>query len=92
MATVSLKLPEALLREIEQEAATRGLPKSTVIRDILEHTLRKKRKGKKNVSCLDLAGDLAGHFEGPPDLSTNKKYLKEAILADYERARPKKPR
>ncbi|MEY2428265.1 MAG: Ribbon-helix-helix protein copG family [Verrucomicrobiota bacterium] len=85
MTTVSLKLPEALLREIEQEAATRGVPKSAVIRDSLEQTLSKGRKGKKKVSCLDLMRDLAGHFEGPPDLSTNKKYLKEAILADYGR-------
>src|ERR1043166_179690 len=80
MTTVSLKLPEALLREIEQEAATRGVPKSAVIRDSLERTLRRGRRGKRKVSCLDLVRDLAGHFEGPPDLSTNKNYLKEAIL------------
>ena len=85
MTTVSLKLPESLLREIEQEAATRGVPKSAVIRDSLERTLRKGRKAKKRLSCLDLMGDLVGHFEGPPDLSTNKQYLTEAILADDER-------
>ena len=28
MTTVSLKLPEVLLREVEQEAATRGVAKS----------------------------------------------------------------
>jgi hypothetical protein len=87
MTTISLKLPEALLREIEQEAATRGVPKSAVIRDSLEHTLRKGRKAKKKVSCLDLMGGWVGHFHGPPDLSTNKKYLKQAVLADYDRQR-----
>jgi len=92
MTTVSLKLPEALLREIEQEAATRGVPKSAVIRDSLERTLRKGRKVKKKVSCLDLVRDLAGHFDGPPDLSTNRRYLKEAILADYERQQSKNRR
>ena len=85
MTTISLKLPEALLREIEQEAATRGVPKSAVIRDSLEHTLRKGRKAKKKVSCLDLMGGWVGHFHGPPDLSTNKKYLKQSILADHAR-------
>ena len=92
MTTISLKLPESLLREIEQEAATRGVPKSAVIRDSLERTLRKGRKAKKRVSCLDLMGDLVGHFEGPPDLSTNKKYLTEAIMADYERQQGKSRR
>jgi hypothetical protein len=82
MTTVSLKLPEALLREIEQEAATRGVPKSAVIRDSLERTLRKGR-GKKKVSCLDLVRDLVGRFDGPRDASTNPRYLEEAILADH---------
>jgi hypothetical protein len=45
------------------------------------HTPPKGRKARKKVSCLDLMGDLVGHFEGPPDLSTNKRYLREAILA-----------
>lgn len=79
MTTVSLKKPEALLRELEQEAATQGVTKSAVIRDSLESTLRQNRRGKRRVSCLDLVRDLAGHFEGPPDLSTKKDYLKKAL-------------
>src|SRR5438477_3001947 len=82
MTTISLKIPESLLREIEDEAAARGVPKSAVIRDSLERTLRIGRRVKKKVSCLDLMGDWVGHFHGPPDLSTNKKYLKQAVLAD----------
>lgn len=91
MTTMSLKLPESLLREIEREAATRGVPKSVVIRDSLERTLRKGRTAKKKVSCLDLMGDLVGRFDGPPDASTNPLYLEEAILADHHRAK-KNPR
>jgi len=87
MTTVSLKLPEALLREIEHEAATRGVPKSAVIRDSLERTLRKGRKAKKKVSCLDLMGDWVGHLPGPADASTNPRYLEEAILADHRRGK-----
>jgi Arc/MetJ-type ribon-helix-helix transcriptional regulator len=89
MTTVSLKMPEALLRQIEEEAAARGVPKSAVIRASLERTLRRGRRAKAKVSCLDLVRDLAGHFEGPADLSTNKKYLKEALLSDDDRKRPK---
>jgi len=44
MRTVSLKLPEVLLREVEQEAATRGVAKSAIIRDCIERTLRKKEE------------------------------------------------
>src|SRR5438128_2193211 len=87
MTTISLKLPETLLRGIEEEAATRGVPKSVVIRDSIERTLRKRGNAKKKVSCLDLMGHWVGHFHGPPDLSTKKKYLKQAVLADHERQR-----
>lgn len=89
MTTISLKLPERLLREIEQEAATRGVPKSVVIRDSLERTLRKGRKANKKVSCLDLMGDWVGHVHGPADASTNPRYLQEAILADHHRGKKK---
>ena len=91
MTTVSLKLPEVLLREVEQEAATRGVAKSALIRDCIERTLRKKRKQKREASCLDLMGDLVGSFHGPPDLSTNRRYLTEAIAANGRR-RPKNGR
>ena len=87
MTTVSLKLPEALLREVEQEAATRGVPKSAVIRDSLERMLRKNRKAKKKVSCLDLMGKWVGHVQGPNDASNNPRYLERAILADHRRGK-----
>src|ERR1041385_7149845 len=87
MTTVSLKLPEALLREIEHEAEIRGVPKSAVIRDSLARTLKVGKKAKKEVSCLDLMGEWVGHLHGPRDLSTNKLYLKQAVVANDERQR-----
>ncbi len=75
MTTISLKLPEALLREIEQEAATRGVPKSAVIRDSLERTLRKGRKTRSKPTCLDLVRDLVGTLYGPPVALTIPVYL-----------------
>lgn len=92
MTTISLKLPEVLLREIEREAAARGVGKSALIRDCLERALRKGEAPKNRVSCLDLMGARVGSFHGPPDLSTNKKYLKKALRADYERQQRKNHR
>lgn len=87
MTTISLKLPNSLRRDLEREAAARGLSKSVVIRESLEKSLRAGKK-KRKVSCLDLMHDLAGAFDGPPDLSANKKkYLEKAIQEDEERKR-----
>ena len=86
VTTISLKLPDPLLLEVEAEAKRRGLSKSALVRESLESTLRRQR-GKKRVSCLDLVGDLVGKFKGPPDLSTNSKYLDDATQADYSRDR-----
>jgi hypothetical protein len=91
MRTVSLKLPEVLLREVEQEAATRGVAKSALIRDCIERTLQKTRKPKRQISCLELMGDWVGSFRGPRDLSTNRRYLSEAT-ATSARRRPRKGR
>ena len=85
MTTVSFKLPAVLLREVEQEAATRGVAKSAIIRDCIERTLQKGKKLKREVSCLDLMGDLVGSFRGPRDLSTNRRYLTEAVAAHARR-------
>ena len=87
MTAISLKLPEVLLREVEEEAAARGVPKSAVIRDCIERTLRKGKRAKRMVSCLDLTADLVGSQAGPPDASTNRRYLDEAILTDRGRGR-----
>ena len=87
MTMISLKLPEALLREIAHEAETRRVGKSAVIRDCIERTLRRGKKTKKSVTCLDLMGDSVGSFRGPRDLSTNRRYLAEAITANANRGR-----
>ena len=87
MTTFSLKLPEVLLREVEQEAATRDVAKSAIIRNCIERTLQKTRKPKRQVSCLDLMGESVGSFRGPRDLSTNRRYVTEAIAASAKACR-----
>ena len=52
----------------------RGTAKSEVVRDALEACLADAEIGK-HMSILDLAGDLAGRIDGPPDLATNPKYM-----------------
>jgi len=76
MQTISLKLPDALLREVENEARLRRVTKSELVRASLEKALTEGRGGA-GVSCYDLARDLAGKVKGlPRDLATNPAYLK----------------
>jgi len=70
MITVSLKIPESLARRLKETARRRRMTQSAVIRKAIEDSLVRRR-----ASVLDLIGDLAGSIEGPPDLSTNPKYM-----------------
>lgn len=75
MQTISLKIPDELLAELEGAARARRVSKSVLVRESLERALRPRaRRGA--VSCFDLAGDLAGVVKGlPADLAHNPKYL-----------------
>lgn len=74
MRTISLKLPEDLLADLEREAKARHLTKSVLVRESLEKALRQSRRGAG--SCYDMARDLAGKVKGlPRDLATNPKYM-----------------
>jgi hypothetical protein len=76
MQTISLKLPDALLREVESEARLRRVTKSQLVCASLEKALAEGREGA-GVSCYDLARDLAGKVKGLPKyLATNPAYLK----------------
>ena len=75
MQTISLKLPDDLLADLEREAKARRVSKSALVRESVEATLRHRpRRGA--ASCYDLARDLAGAVKGlPRDLATNPKHL-----------------
>ena len=76
MKTISLKLPDDLMADLDQEAQARGLTKSALVRQSLESSLRRGPRGVA-VSCYDLARDLAGSVRGlPRDLAHNPKYVK----------------
>ena len=73
--TISLKLPENLLAQLDTEAKARRVTKSAVVRKSLEQALRKQPPAGK-ASCYDLARDLAGSVKGlPSDLADNPKYM-----------------
>jgi predicted transcriptional regulator len=75
MQTISLKLPDDLLAELEREAKARRVAKSVLVRESLEAALR-PRSRRRGASCFDLARDLAGSVRGlPRDLAHNPKYI-----------------
>ena len=79
MATMTLKLPEALQHGVEEEARRRGVSKSLLVRECVEAMLRRKQR-RKPLTCLDLVADLVGSQPGPRDASVNRRYLEEALL------------
>lgn len=77
MQTISLKLSDDLLAQIESEAKARGVTKSSLIRESLEKALGKESRAEAGTpSCYDLARDLAGIVKGlPEDLAENSEYM-----------------
>jgi hypothetical protein len=75
MKTIAIKLPDDLLAAIQFAAKKRGEAKSAVMREALQEFFSQKKKNHNEGSCLDLARDLAGCVQGPPDLSTNPAHM-----------------
>ncbi len=90
MHGISFKLPPALRRRLADEAKRRRISQSTLIRETLESALLERPRERGELSCADLMGDLLGAFEGPPDASTNKRYLEEALLSDMKRGKKRR--
>jgi Arc/MetJ-type ribon-helix-helix transcriptional regulator len=76
MKMLTVRLPDALVTEIEQESRSRRIPKSDIVRERLSRMTRAKEGGMRA-----LIADVIGSVEGlPRDLSANKKkYLAEII-------------
>jgi hypothetical protein len=87
---ISLKLPSGLRAKIAAEARRRNVSQSTIIRESLERSLATST-ARAEVSCADLAGNLAGSFRsGRRDLSTNKELLADAIIRNARRGRKRR--
>jgi Ribbon-helix-helix protein, copG family len=75
MQTISLKLPDDLLAQLNSAAKARRVTKSWLVRESLENALRKASPSGV-ASCYDQARDLAGSVRGlPADLADNPKYM-----------------
>ena len=74
MKTMTVRLPEVLVADIETEARLRKISKSDVVRERLQLVKRRRRQP----AALEAIADLIGSVDGlPPDLSSRKKsYLK----------------
>ena len=85
MKTLTVRLPESLVAQIDSESRQRGVSRSDVVRERLQagRTSRGHRPAP-----LGAIADLIGSVEGlPADLSTRRKaYLK---ATGYGRKRPR---
>ena len=84
MKTLTVRLPDALVSQIDAESRRRNLSKSDVVRERLSTGAASTRQP----ATLDAIADLIGSVDGlPSDLSTNtKKYLR---MTGYGRKRPR---
>jgi Arc/MetJ-type ribon-helix-helix transcriptional regulator len=75
MKTLTVRLPEALVAQIEAESRRRNLSKSDVVRERLTGAEGSRRR---QPASLDAIADLIGSVDGlPRDLSARTKtYLK----------------
>jgi len=75
MKTITVRLPEPLVAELEAESRERKCSKSDVVRERLQQVGRAKPGRSKPLHAIaDLIGSVTGL---PPDLSARKKrYLK----------------
>jgi Arc/MetJ-type ribon-helix-helix transcriptional regulator len=76
MKTITVRLPEALVAELEAESRLRKVSKSDVVRERLQLLGGRARRPSPALASI---ADLIGSVDGlPRDLSARKKaYLKE---------------
>ena len=84
MKTLTVRLPEPLIAEIEAESRGRKISKSDVVRERLERPARQRRR----TASLNAIADLIGSVDGlPADLTTRKKEYLHAT--GYGQNRPR---
>jgi len=84
MKVITVRLPDALAVEIEAESRTRGISKSDVVRERLQHAVASRRQS----APADAIADLIGSVDGlPADLSARKKWYLKTTHYGQRRAR-----
>lgn len=85
MKTLTIRLPDALISQIEVESRRRKLSKSDIVR---ERLTRGAAAARRPPAALDAIADLIGSVDGlPTDLGANKK--KYLPATGYGRKRPR---
>jgi Arc/MetJ-type ribon-helix-helix transcriptional regulator len=86
MKTLTVRLPEPLVADIEEESRSRRVSKSDVVRERLQHAPRSPKYRRSDP--LALLGDLVGSVDGlPADLgSRTKRHLR---ARGYGKKRPR---
>jgi Arc/MetJ-type ribon-helix-helix transcriptional regulator len=83
--TLTVRLPEPLVAEIEAEARGRRVSKSDVVRERLQRATGGARRQAPSLAAIR---DLIGSVDGlPADLSARKKHYLRAT--GYGRQRPR---
>ena len=84
MKTITVRLPESLVAEIEAESRERQISKSDVVRERLQGA----PDGRRATAKMEAIADLIGSVDGlPADLSARKKWYLQAT--GYGKKRPR---
>lgn len=84
MKTLTVRLPEPLVANIEAESRGRKISKSDVVRERLERGPRQRRR----TTSLTVISDLIGSVDGlPADLAARKKHHLRATGHGKKRSR-----
>ena len=84
MKTLTVRLPEPMVREIEAESYTRGISKSDVVRERLARTAPDRPAADPTAVLADLVGSVAGL---PADLSGRRKAYLRSTGYGHKRSR-----
>jgi Arc/MetJ-type ribon-helix-helix transcriptional regulator len=84
MKSLTVRLPDALVAQLEAESRERRISKSDIIRERLALTAQMRPRP----AAVDAIADLVGSVHGlPPDLSARKKAYLKAIFHGGKRHR-----
>jgi Ribbon-helix-helix protein, copG family len=84
MKSLTVRLPDELIAQLEAESRKRKISKSDIVRERLAFAARMSPRP----AAIDAIADLVGSVHGlPPDLSTRKKEYLKAIFHGRKRHR-----